>query len=687
MPNLDRARAQRGKLAGRSQRKRKRRKGLSSWFAMLKQALRDDEAERAPPDLDEDQILKWADAFFARTGDWPIARSGAIPEAPGETWLLIEAALVFGRRGLPPGGGTLPRLLTRHRGRYNPKDQNFTIPQILEWADAWHAQTGDWPTHASGAIPGGGGINWLGVDRALCKGRGGLSGGSTLARLLVERRGVRMSSHAPPLEPSQILGWADAFFAREGRWPSEDSGPIRESPDDTWNSVQAALVTGGRGLPGGSSLPRFLAEHRGKKLRPPSPEFTTTQVLAWADAWHARTGRWPTATSGEIPDTGGMHWHTVADFFIRGRGSHPGGSSLFRFLVKERGVLRHPPLTPEQILAWADAHRDRTGKWPTSESGQIVDAPQETWLAVNSALSIGGRGLAGRRSLAQFLAEHRGARHPQAPPALALPQVLAWAEAFFARHGRWPHRKDSSIPESPGETWYAVERALQTGTRGLPCHSSLFVFFKEHRGHSRRRPTGVTPPQILAWADAWHARTGRWPSSLSGEIPESGGVNWRILDDILRRGRGPFPGGSSLARFLVENRGMVRHPPLSIEQILGWAESHRSRTGSWPTATSGPVFEAPSENWGAINAALENGSRDLLGGSSLARLRSARAGSPGRLPSARMARDHRNAPRTQRRHPEQTTLSTAVRPHSMIAAWRHRSNALGAATRGSACEG
>ena len=51
-------------MTARYQRKRKRRKG-SSWFAMLKQALMDDEAERAPPDLDEDQILEWADAFFA----------------------------------------------------------------------------------------------------------------------------------------------------------------------------------------------------------------------------------------------------------------------------------------------------------------------------------------------------------------------------------------------------------------------------------------------------------------------------------------------------------------------------------------------------------------------------------------------------------------------------------------------
>jgi hypothetical protein len=68
---------------------------------------------------------------------------------------------------------------------------------------------------------------------------------------------------------------------------------------------------------------------------------------------------------------------------------------------------RRPPLTVEQILAWADAHHARTGKWPTIRSGPIADAPVETWKAIDHALVRGHRGLPGSDSLARLLNRHR----------------------------------------------------------------------------------------------------------------------------------------------------------------------------------------------------------------------------------------------------------------------------------------
>jgi hypothetical protein len=58
-------------------------------------------------------------------------------------------------------------------------------------------------------------------------------------------------------------------------------------------------------------------------------------------------------------------------------------------------------------LAWADAHRERTGRWPNCKAGPVLDAPGETWSAVDAALNSGGRGLTGRISLAQLLAVKR----------------------------------------------------------------------------------------------------------------------------------------------------------------------------------------------------------------------------------------------------------------------------------------
>jgi hypothetical protein len=72
---------------------------------------------RHKPPLTVAQILAWADAYHARAGTWPTARSGPIPEAPGEVWQRLNAALYNGYRGLP-GGDSLARLLNWHqRGR------------------------------------------------------------------------------------------------------------------------------------------------------------------------------------------------------------------------------------------------------------------------------------------------------------------------------------------------------------------------------------------------------------------------------------------------------------------------------------------------------------------------------------------------------------------------------------------
>jgi len=237
----------------------KRRSPQGHWFGVLRRTVAEDRDERGePPDLTEAEVLAWADAFFERTGDWPSPESGPIPEAPGETWLLVAAALALGLRGLPRGG-SIPRFLEEHRGRYNPADQKLTVNQVLAWADAWYARTGDWPFALSGDIPGAGGVNWYAVDRAFRFGRGMLPGGSSLGRFLASRRGV---VRYPPFTEEQILAWADAHDRRTGKWPIADSGPITEAPEETWSAVNAALSLGTRGLPGGSSLAQLLVARR-----------------------------------------------------------------------------------------------------------------------------------------------------------------------------------------------------------------------------------------------------------------------------------------------------------------------------------------------------------------------------------------------------------------------------------------
>ena len=97
---------------------------------------------------------------------------------------------------------------------------------------------------------------------------------------------------------------------------------------------------------------------------------------------------------------------------------------------------------------------------------------------------------------------HRGRRPP-----LTEKQILAWADAHFARTGHWPRANAGPVPEAPGETWGGIDQSLYRGYRGLPGESSLDRLLRRRRGKGRlRRP--LTEAQVLAWADAYRARTG-----------------------------------------------------------------------------------------------------------------------------------------------------------------------------------
>jgi len=537
-------------MSMRLKRRRKLRAGY--WYGLLQQAVAADRQERGePPDLSEDEILGWADAFFASQGDWPRFDSGPIPESSGETWLTVAAALALGLRGLP-AGGTLPRFFARHRGRYNQSDQDFSGEQIMAWAKSWRAETGRWPTTVSGEIPGQGGLTWLGVDMALRKGRGGLHDGSSLLHFLT---GQRHLVHHTPLTEEQILIWADAHHHRTGRWPHGHSGPVLDAPGETWAAISFVLIKGFRSLPGGLTLSQLLIKHRGIRSAACLPPLSIPQILSWADAHHARTGRWPDLRAGPIPESHGESWRTLQDALVNGNRGIPGGSSLAQLLIQQRGVRnprRPPDLSVPQILVWADAFHARTACWPKPRSGLIPEAPGETWRTVERALKRGDRGLPGRSRLAQLLAQRRGWPYPLRRPALTVPQILAWADAFRARSGTYPSRRSGPIPHAPGETWMAVDGALRTGVRGLPGGSGLTRLLAQHRGWRRpsRRPA-LTVSQILAWADAFRAGNGHWPSRKSGLILEAPGETWEAADRALRRGLRGLPGGSSLPRLIT----------------------------------------------------------------------------------------------------------------------------------------
>ena len=192
----------------------------------------------------------------------------------------------------------------------------------------------------------------------------------------------------------------------------------------------------------------------------------------------------PTVKSGHVKDVPGEKWANINAALHQGGRGLLKGSSLAKLLAAHRGKRNRkglPPLNEEQIVTWADAHHEKTGRWPRDNSGPIDGIPGQTWKSVNVALMKGLRGLPGGSSLSSVLEKHRGVRNRMSPPNLTEEEILVWAKAYYEREKKWPQVKSGLIEEAPGETWPAVNHALRRGTRGVLGRSSLSRLIKQHR--------------------------------------------------------------------------------------------------------------------------------------------------------------------------------------------------------------
>lgn len=350
------------------------------------------------------------------------------------------------------------------------------ITQILAWADGHFDRTGDWPTAHSGPVVGGKGETWLGIHSALYSGCRGFPGGSSLAKVFATHRAVRKGTLKRRFTIKQILAWADAHHQRTGNWPLKTTGFVHGAPDEKWFMIDGALRRGMRGLRGGSSLSRLLAEHRNARGGSLKRRLTIERILAWGDAHHKRTGEWPHKESGRIVGARAETWSGVNAALSLGLRGLPGDSTLSKLLVTRRGALIRgykKPLSTKHILTWAKAHHKRTGNWPKAASGAIHGVRGETWSAVDNALTNGTRGIRERTTLAALLFAHCGVLSQPFQQQLTKKKIRAWAATYKKRSGEWPISSSGAVKGVPGENWRKIDNALRLGLRGLPGGSSL----------------------------------------------------------------------------------------------------------------------------------------------------------------------------------------------------------------------
>jgi hypothetical protein len=144
---------------------------------------------------------------------------------------------------------------------------------------------------------------------------------------------------------------------------------------------------------------------------------------------------------------------------------------------------------------------------------------------------------------------------------LTIRQIVEWADQHRKRTGDWPTRTSGPIHKAPGETWGAIQTALQHGLRGLPGGDSLPKVLNRYRGRPAKPGRGrkllrrLSVPEILKWADAYYRRHGRWPSQGSGPVEGVSGISWVRIDVALRMGTSGLPSGQSLAKLLRKDCG------------------------------------------------------------------------------------------------------------------------------------
>src|SRR3569623_1225783 len=99
--------------------------------------------------------------------------------------------------------------------------------------------------------------------------------------------------------------------------------------------------------------------------------------------------------------------------------------------------------------------------------------------------------------------------------------------------------------------------------------------------------------------------------------------SWGAIDMSLRVGGRGLAGGSSLARLLARERGVLDKqdmPRLTLRQILAWADHYHEHTGHRRTDASESQLTMNGERWPTIDAALRGGYRGLSGSESLPQL-------------------------------------------------------------------
>ena len=273
--------------------------------------------------LSNKKILDLTKQHFEKTGLYPTSNSDWILEGK-DSWSTISVALNRGFRGLP-GGSSLAKLLHAHNLKANLGARKYpSKEEIVEAAKEYKTQdkNSKLPTSKSGPFPNPNylDLTWGAINSAIAKGSIEYTKAKTLTDLWVLEFGSRNINNLEDLSEEQILQWCDKYQEDHPnkKFPSNQSVPIVTMGTETFMSIDTAIRENRRGLTGLVSLAHLLFKKRGKRTNKNLPKIKIKQIKVWMIAWHNHYQKWPTASDGEIPNTGGEKWSNINATLHRG---------------------------------------------------------------------------------------------------------------------------------------------------------------------------------------------------------------------------------------------------------------------------------------------------------------------------------------------------------------------------------
>ncbi|MGE3758979.1 MAG: hypothetical protein AB7H97_14555 [Pseudobdellovibrionaceae bacterium] len=345
--------------------------------------------------LTENQIVGWLIATQDKTGKLPASEDkevwerhddGSYHVVPHETWIGINGALVGRGRGLvnedgSPIASSLADLKRKH-GFVADKDK-LSEEQLVEWIKIFKHKTGKYPSAADDIVwqqlPNGSfeqvkGETWGAFEHALRKKQRGLINpdDSRIARTLLELK-ERHGFVNPQLSREIIVDWILATHEKTGKAPTGNTKEVwRKTSDgsfelvegENWNAINAALVTGRRGLANADGTINSTSLRALKielKLKDEAAPISEQQIILWMYSTQEKNGKspsiedktvWHRAADGKFERVKGVTWQTINYALRHG----------YRILPNEDGTPVAKSLAALRDKIGMETHRSRVGR-------------------------------------------------------------------------------------------------------------------------------------------------------------------------------------------------------------------------------------------------------------------------------------------------------------------------------------